>query len=75
MTGTRYEATASPACAAAARVVLVGEPTPLRAAVARRLRAATALLACLDTPARLLPVLSSAAPAARPGSAARPSCS
>jgi hypothetical protein len=33
----------------AAGVVLIGAPTPLRAATARRLHAAAALLACLDT--------------------------
>ena len=61
MTETRYEPAAPPLSAAAARVVLIGEPTPLRAAVAQRLHTAAALLACLDTPARFAPALSSAA--------------
>lgn len=61
MTDTRYEPAPPPVSAAAARVVLIGEPTPLRAAVAQRLHTAAALLACLDTPARLAPALSSVA--------------
>jgi hypothetical protein len=43
--------------APAPRVVLVGAPSPLRAAVERRLTAAAALAACLDTPDRLVPAL------------------
>jgi hypothetical protein len=39
--------------AQAARVVLIGAPSPLRSAVARELQAASTLLACLDTPACL----------------------
>jgi hypothetical protein len=55
---------ARPSSAAAADrglFVLIGDPTPLRAAVALRLRTAAALLACLDTPASLAPALSAAA--------------
>jgi hypothetical protein len=51
----------APPVSAAARVVLIGEPSPLRAAVALRLHTAAALLACLDTPAHSAPALSSAA--------------
>jgi hypothetical protein len=61
MTDIRSEPAPPPVSAAAARVVLIGEPTPLRAAVALRLNIAAALLACLDTPARLAPALSSPA--------------
>jgi hypothetical protein len=43
-----------------ARVVLIGAPGPLRSAIARRLRASTALVACLDTPRHLRHILSSA---------------
>ncbi len=39
--------------AQAARVVLIGAPSPLRSAVAQQLQASSALLACLDIPARL----------------------
>jgi hypothetical protein len=60
MTDTRYEPT-PPVSAVAARVVLIGAPTPLRAAVALRLHTAAALLACLDAPAHLAPALASAA--------------
>jgi hypothetical protein len=60
MTDTRHEP-APPVSATAARVVLIGAPSPLRAAVALRLNTAAALLACLDTPARLVPALSAAA--------------
>jgi hypothetical protein len=61
MTEIRYEPPAAPSPAATACVVLIGEPTPLRSAVAQRLHAAAALLACLDTPDRLTPALSAAA--------------
>jgi nucleoside-diphosphate-sugar epimerase len=50
-----------PPAAPAASVVLIGAPTSLRAAASRRLHAAGALLACLDTSDRLAPALSSAA--------------
>jgi hypothetical protein len=60
MTGTGCNP-AAPPVTAAARVVLIGEPTPLRTAVALRLHTAAALLACLDTPALSAPALSSAA--------------
>lgn len=36
-----------------ARVVLIGQPSPLRSAVARELRCSAELLACLDTPGEL----------------------
>ena len=42
----------------AARVVLAGAPSPLRSAVALRLRASTALMACLDSPRHLPHILS-----------------
>jgi hypothetical protein len=42
----------------AAQVVLIGAPSPLRSAVTQRLRARTALLACLDTPGHLPHILS-----------------
>jgi hypothetical protein len=58
---------APPTCAAAARVVLVGAPTPLRSALARRLHTAAALLACLDAPAHPPRVPSSAAASGRAG--------
>jgi hypothetical protein len=61
MTDTCYEPGPPPASARTARVVLIGEPTPLRAAVALRLNAAAALLACLDAPADLGPALSAPA--------------
>lgn len=48
MTGNSHEPGAS-----APRVVLVGAPSPLRAAVERQLAAAAALAACLDRPDRL----------------------
>ena len=46
------------AAAATARVVLIGPPSSLRAAVARELRGSAALLGCLDSPARLSQALS-----------------
>lgn len=67
MTDTRYTPATPPVSAVAARVVLIGEPTPLRAAVALRLDTAAALLACVDTPARLAPALSSVAASDGPG--------
>lgn len=60
MTDTARNPTAPPV-SAAARVVLIGERTPLRAAVALRLQTAAALFACLDAPAHLAPALSPAA--------------
>ncbi len=59
MTGNGHEP-GPPAGAPASRVVLVGAPSPLRAAVERRLTAAAELAACLDTPDRLAPALSPA---------------
>jgi 2-alkyl-3-oxoalkanoate reductase len=50
-----------PIPADAARVVLIGAPSPLRGAVARRLRASTALMACLDSPRHLPHILSAGA--------------
>jgi len=58
---------APPVSARTAHVVLIGAPSPLRAAAARQLRASNALLACLDTPADLLPALTSPAISARNG--------
>jgi hypothetical protein len=53
MTSTCHEAVPAQTSAQATRVVLIGEPSPLRAAVAQQLQADSMLLACLDTPARL----------------------
>jgi len=53
MTRTCHEPVPARIPAPAARVVLIGAPSPLRAAVARQLSASNGLLACLDTPARL----------------------
>ncbi len=61
MPDTRYEPTLPPVSAAATRVLLIGEPSPLRSAVARQLRTNTALLACLDAKSELPPALLSAA--------------
>jgi hypothetical protein len=61
MTDTCYEPAQPLVSATAARVLLIGEPSPLRAAVALRLRTAAVPLACLDPPDRLVPALSSAA--------------
>ena len=61
MTDIRYEPTLPPVSAAATRVLLIGEPSPLRSAVAQQLRTNTALLACLDAKSELPPALLSAA--------------
>ena len=61
MPDTRYEPTLPPVSAAATRVLLIGEPSPLRSAVAQQLRTNTALLACLDAKSELPPALLSAA--------------
>lgn len=61
MTDIRYQPTPPPVPAAAARVVLIGTPSPLRAAVARQMRARDALVACLDAPGQLAPAVSSGA--------------
>jgi hypothetical protein len=53
MTYTCHEPVPARTSAQAARVVLIGEPSPLRTAVAQQLQAGSMLLACLDTPARL----------------------
>jgi hypothetical protein len=53
---------------AGARVVLIGAPSPLRSAIARQLGSATTVLACLDSPAGLMP----GPPAAPGGRAAGP---
>ena len=53
MTRTCHEPVPARIPAQAARVVLIGAPRPLRSAVAQQLQASSALLACLDTPARL----------------------
>jgi hypothetical protein len=53
MTYTCLEPALARTCAQAARAVLVGEPSPLRSAVAQQLQASTALLACLDSPDHL----------------------
>ncbi len=53
MTCTCHEPIPARLPAQAARVVLIGVPSPLRSAVAQQLQASSALLACLDTPARL----------------------
>jgi nucleoside-diphosphate-sugar epimerase len=53
MTYTCHEPVPARIPAQAARVVLIGAPSPLRSAVAQQLQASSALLACLDTPARL----------------------
>jgi hypothetical protein len=61
MPDTRYEPTPPPVSAAATRVLLIGDPSPLRSAVTQQLRTSTALLACLDARSELPPALSSAA--------------
>ena len=61
MPDTRYEPTLPPVSATATRVLLIGEPSPLRSAVARQLRTNTVLLACLDARSELPPALLSAA--------------
>jgi hypothetical protein len=61
MTDIRYEPAQPPVSAAAARVLLIGEPSSLRAAVALRLQTAAVPLACLDAPHCLVPALSSVA--------------
>ncbi len=61
MPDTRYEPTLPPVSAAATRVLLIGEPCPLRSAVAQQLRTNTALLVCLDAKSGLPPALLSAA--------------
>jgi len=53
MTRTCHEPVPARIPAPAARVVLIGAPSPLRSAVAQQLSASNGLLACLDTPARL----------------------
>ena len=53
MTRTCHEPVPARISARAAHVVLIGTPSPLRSAVAQHLEAGSALLACLDTPARL----------------------
>lgn len=60
MTDIGHDPRAPQIAAETARVVLIGPPSPLRAAVARRLHPGTALLACLDTPAGLRAALASA---------------
>ncbi len=52
MTYTCHEPVPARIPAQAARVVLIGAPSPLRSAVAQQIQASSALLACLDTPAR-----------------------
>ena len=61
MPDTRYEPTLPPVSAAATRVLLIGEPSPLRSVVARQLRTDAALLACLDAKSELPPALLPAA--------------
>jgi nucleoside-diphosphate-sugar epimerase len=61
MTDTSHEPTPPRITAQAARLVLIGAPSPLRSAVAQQLHTGTALLACLDTPAHLPQALSSPA--------------
>jgi hypothetical protein len=53
MTYTCHEPVPARIPAQAARVVLIGAPSPLRSAVAQQLQASSALLASVDTPARL----------------------
>ena len=53
MTYTCHEPVPARIPAQTARVVLIGAPSPLRSAVAQQLQASSALLACLDIPARL----------------------
>jgi hypothetical protein len=60
LTDNRREASLSPVQKLAARVVLIGAPSPLRAAVAAQLHAAADVLACLDRPNVLESALSSA---------------
>ena len=60
MPDTRYEPTLPPVPVAATRVLLIGEPSPLRSAVAQQLRTDAALLACLDARSELPPALLSA---------------
>ncbi len=55
MTDTRHEPNPPRISAAAARIVLIGAPGPLRSAVARQLNTSTVQLACLDTPAACHP--------------------
>ena len=59
---TRYPLRTHPAAgsAAATRVLLIGEPSPLRSAVAQQLRTDAALLGCLDARSELPPALLSA---------------
>jgi nucleoside-diphosphate-sugar epimerase len=66
MTDYGHEPT-PPACAPAGRVVVIGAPSSLRSAAARRLHAAGVLLACLDTQARMASPLASAAASGEPG--------
>jgi hypothetical protein len=54
MTYTCHEPVPARTSAQAARVVLIGEPSSLRTAVAQQLQAGSTLLARLDTPARLI---------------------
>ena len=61
MTDIRYEPTPPPVSAAATRVVLIGAPSPLRAAVAHQVRTSHAPVACLDAPGQLAPAVSSGA--------------